>query len=113
MSGIKQGAALVGVALAISAALYFTMFKSQREATHWRNEPGRQVRENAYGAADGRSWPSTSPASSNSLRSSARSFRMRKEVPGFMKMMNAEAARAGVETAALHRQAVGIQGFLH
>jgi drug/metabolite transporter (DMT)-like permease len=32
MSGIKQWAAVVGVAVLITGALYFTMFKSQREA---------------------------------------------------------------------------------
>ena len=44
MSGIKQWAALVGVALVISAALYFTMFKSQREANATgANQPGCQA----------------------------------------------------------------------
>ena len=44
MSGIKQWAALVGVALVISAALYFTMFKSQREANAaGADQPGCQA----------------------------------------------------------------------
>ena len=32
MSGIKQWGAVVGVGLVLTVALYFTMFKSQREA---------------------------------------------------------------------------------
>ena len=32
ISGVKQWAALLGVALLLSTALYFTVFKNQREA---------------------------------------------------------------------------------
>ena len=48
MSGIKQWAAMVGLALVISAALYFTLFKSQRDAnTTAQASLDTKLRENA------------------------------------------------------------------
>ena len=101
MSGIKQWAALVGIALVISAALYFTMFKSQREANATAQASlDAKLRENA----ELESYRPKLAEIERQLASLKQQLEIErkivpdeKEVPGFMKMMNAEAARAGVE----------------
>ena len=101
MSGIKQWAALVGVALVISAALYFTMFKSQREANATAQAGlDAKLRENA----ELESYRPKLAEIERQLASLKQQLEIErkivpdeKEVPGFMKMMNAEAAKAGVE----------------
>jgi type IV pilus assembly protein PilO len=101
MSGIKQWAALVGVALIISAALYFTLFKSQREANALaQTNLDAKLRENA----ELESYRPKLAEIERQLASLKQQLEIErkivpdeKEVPGFMKMMNAEAARAGVE----------------
>ena len=101
MSGIKQWAALVGIALVISAALYFTMFKSQREANALaQTNLDAKLRENAE-LESYRPKLAEMERQVASLKQQLEIERKivpdEKEVPGFMKMMNAEAARAGVE----------------
>ena len=88
MSGVKQWAALAGVALVITAALYFTLFKSQREANLAAQASlDAKLRENAE-------LESYRPKLAEIERKIVPD---EKEVPGFMKMMDAEAAKAGVE----------------
>jgi type IV pilus assembly protein PilO len=101
MSGIKQWGALVGLALIISAALYFTMFKSQREANALaQTNLDAKLRENA----ELESYRPKLAEIERQLASLKQQLDIErkivpdeKEVPGFMKMMNAEAAKAGVE----------------
>src|SRR5258708_23687466 len=101
ISGVKQWAALVGVALVISAALYFTMFRSQREANVAAQASlDAKIRENA----ELESYRPKLAEIERQLASLKQQLDIErkivpdeKEVPGFMKMMNAEAARAGFE----------------
>src|SRR6267378_1022730 len=101
MSGLKQWGVVVAGAVLLTAALYFTMFKSQREA----NEAAQQtldnkVRENAELEAY-RPKLAEIERQLASLKQQLEIERKivpdEKEVPGFMKMMNAEAAKAGIE----------------
>jgi type IV pilus assembly protein PilO len=101
MSGIKQWAAVVGVAVLITGALYFTMFKSQREANATAQAAlDVKIRENA----ELESYRPKLVDIERQLASLKQQLEIErkivpdeKEVPGFMKMMNAEAMRAGIE----------------
>src|SRR6202040_3518194 len=101
MSGVKQWAALAGVALVITAALYFTLFKSQREANLAAQASlDAKLRENA----ELESYRPKLAEIERQLASLKQQLDIErkivpdeKEVPGFMKMMNAEAAKAGIE----------------
>ena len=107
----------VGVALLISGALYFTMFKSQREANATAQTTlDAKLRENA----ELESYRPKLVDIERQLASLKQQLEIErkivpdeKEVPGFMKMMNAEAAKAGSRTAPLHLQADGGEGVLH
>src|SRR6476661_277142 len=101
MSGIKQWAAVVGVAVLLTGALYFTLFKTQREANATAQAAlDVKIRENA----ELESYKPKLVDIERQLASLKQQLEIErkivpdeKEVPGFMKMMNAEAARAGVE----------------
>jgi type IV pilus assembly protein PilO len=101
MSGIKQWAAMVGVGLVLSVALYFTVFKSQREANATAQAAlETKLRENA----ELESYRPKLVDIERQLASLKQQLEIErkivpdeKEVPGFMKMMNAEAAKAGIE----------------
>ena len=101
MSGIKQWAAVVGVAVVITVALYFTLFKSQREANATAQAAlDVKIRENA----ELESYRPKLVDIERQLASLKQQLEIErkivpdeKEVPGFMKMMNAEAAKAGIE----------------
>ena len=101
MSGIKQWAAVVGVAVLITGALYFTMFKSQREANATAQAAlDAKLRENA----ELESYRPKLVDIERQLASLKQQLEIErkivpdeKEVPGFMKMMNAEAMKAGIE----------------
>src|SRR6476620_6193906 len=101
MSGIKQWAAVVGVAILITGALYFTMFKSQREANATAQAAlDVKIRENA----ELESYRPKLVDMERQLASLKQQLEIErkivpdeKEVPGFMKMMDAEAMKAGVE----------------
>lgn len=101
MSGIKQWAAVVGVAVVLSAALYFTLFKTQREANATAQAAlETKLRENA----ELESYRPKLVDIERQLASLKQQLDIErkivpdeKEVPGFMKMMNAEAMKAGVE----------------
>ncbi|MGA9812967.1 MAG: type 4a pilus biogenesis protein PilO [Terriglobales bacterium] len=101
MSGIKQWAAMVGVGLVLSGALYYTVFKSQREANATAQAAlETKLRENA----ELESYRPKLVDIERQLASLKQQLEIErkivpdeKEVPGFMKMMNAEAVRAGIE----------------
>jgi type IV pilus assembly protein PilO len=101
MSGIKQWGAVVGVAVLLTAALYFTMFKTQREANAAAQAAlETKLRENA----ELESYRPKLVDIERQLASLKQQLEIErkivpdeKEVPGFMKMMNVEAAKAGVE----------------
>jgi len=101
MSGIKQWAAVLGVAAIITVALYFTLFKSQREAnTTAQASLDAKLRENA----ELESYRPKLVDIQRQLASLKQQLEIErkivpdeKEVPGFMKMMDAEASKAGVE----------------
>jgi type IV pilus assembly protein PilO len=101
MSGLKQWAVVfVGAAL-LTGALYFTMFKTQREA----NEAAQQalqnkVRENAELEAYRPKLAEIErqlASLKQQLEIERRIVPDEKEVDGFMKMMDAEALKAGIE----------------
>jgi type IV pilus assembly protein PilO len=101
MSGIKQWAAVVGVAALLTGALYFTLFKTQREANATAQAAlDAKLRENA----ELESYRPKLVDIERQLASLKQQLEIErkivpdeKEVPGFMKMMNAEAMRAGIE----------------
>ena len=101
MSGIKQWAAVVGVAVLLTGALYFTLFKTQREANATAQAAlDAKLRENA----ELESYRPKLVDIERQLASLKQQLEIErkivpdeKEVPGFMKMMNAEAMKAGIE----------------
>jgi type IV pilus assembly protein PilO len=101
LSGIKQWAAALGVAVLITVALYFTLFKSQREANAAAQvNLDAKLRENA----ELESYKPKLVDIERQLASLKQQLEIErkivpdeKEVPGFMKMMDAEAMKAGVE----------------
>jgi type IV pilus assembly protein PilO len=101
LSGIKQWGAMVGVALVVSAALYFTVFKSQRDAnTAAQASLDAKLRENA----ELESYRPKLAEIERQLASLKQQLEIErkivpdeKEVPGFIKMMDAEAMKAGIE----------------
>ncbi len=115
MSGIKQWAAVVGIAVALTAALYFTMFKSQREAnTTAQAALDSKLRENAELEAY-RPKLAEIERQLASLKQQLEIERKivpdEKEVPGFMKMMNAEATKAGIELRRYTSKATSAKDF--
>lgn len=101
ISGVKQWAALLAGAALLSGALYFTLFKTQREAnaTAQRNLESK-LRENAELEAY-RPKLAEIERQLASLKQQLEIERKivpdEKEVDGFMKMMSAEAMKAGIE----------------
>jgi type IV pilus assembly protein PilO len=101
ISGLKQWGALLGGALLLTGALYFTVFKSQREAnTTAQVSLDTKVRENAELEAY-RPKLKEIEAQLASLKQQLEIERRivpdEKEVDGFMKMMDAEAMKSGIE----------------
>jgi type IV pilus assembly protein PilO len=101
ISGIKQWAAALGVAALLTGALYFTLFKSQRETNATAQAAlEAKLRENA----ELESYRPKLVDIERQLASLKQQLEIerkivpdQKEVPGFMKMMNAEAMKAGIE----------------
>jgi type IV pilus assembly protein PilO len=101
MSGIKQLGLLITVAAALTAALYFTVFKSQRDAnTTAQQNLDAKLHENA----ELESYRPKLAEIERQLASLKQQLEIErrivpdeKEVDGFMKMMNAEAIKTGVE----------------
>jgi len=101
ISGLKQWGALVGGAALLTVALYFTVFKSQREAnTAAQTTLQAKLQENQELEAY-RPKLKEIEAQLASLKQQLEIERKivpdEKEVPGFMKMMNAEADKARIE----------------
>jgi type IV pilus assembly protein PilO len=101
LSGVKQWAALAGVALILSGALYFTVFKTQRDANAAAQlSLDAKLRENAE-LESYRPKLAEMERQVASLKQQLEIERKivpdEKEVPGFIKMMDAEAMKAGIE----------------
>src|SRR5207248_8521337 len=101
LSGIKQWGAMAGVALVLSAALYFTVFKSQRDAnTAAQASLDAKLRENAELEAYRPKLAEIErqlAGLKQQLEIERKIVPDEKEVDGFMKMMDAEALKAGIE----------------
>jgi type IV pilus assembly protein PilO len=101
MSGLKQWGVVVAGAALLTAALYFTMFKSQQEA----NEAAQQaldnkVRENAELEAYRPKLAEIErqlASLKQQLEIERRIVPDEKEVDGFMRMLDSEAMKAGIE----------------
>jgi type IV pilus assembly protein PilO len=101
MSGIKQWALVLGVAALLSGALFFTYFKSQREAnTSAQAALDSKLQENAQ-LEPYRSKLAEIDRQVASLQQQLEIEKKivpdEKEVDGFMRMLDAEATKAGVE----------------
>ena len=101
MSGLKQWGVVVAGSALLTGALYFTMFKSQREA----NEVAQQALENKM--RENAELEAYRPKLAEIERQVAslkqqleierRIVPDEKEVDGFMRMLDAEAMKAGIE----------------
>jgi len=101
LSGIKQWALVLGVAALLTGALYFTYFKTQREANS-----GAQVALDAKLQENHELEPYRTKLTEidrqlaslqQQLEIEKRIVPEEKEVDGFMRMLDAEAAKSGVE----------------
>src|SRR5437867_12068878 len=101
MSGIKQLGRLITVAAVLSTALYFTLFKSQRDAnTTAQQNLDAKLHENA----ELESYRPKLAEIERQLASLKQQLEIErrivpdeKEVDGFMRMLDAEALKAGIE----------------
>src|SRR5437660_8806642 len=101
MSGLKQWGVVVAGSALLTGALYFTMFKSQREA----NEVAQQALENKMREnAELEAYRPRLAEIERQLASLKQQLDIErrivpdeKEVDGFMRMMDAEASKAGIE----------------
>jgi len=101
MSGLKQWVAIVAVGLLVTVALYFTVFKSQREVNAAAQTAlETKLRENA----ELESYKPKLAEIERQLASLKQQLEIErrivpdeKEVEGFMKMLSSEARKAGVE----------------
>jgi type IV pilus assembly protein PilO len=101
ISGIKQWGLVLGVAVLVSAALFFTYFKTQREANATAQQAlDSKLQENAN-LEPYRSKLAEMDRQVANLKQQLEIERHivpdEKEVDGFMKMLDAEAMKAGVE----------------
>src|SRR5919197_2266796 len=101
MSGIKQLGILIAVAGVLTGALYFTMFKSQRDAnTTAQANLDAKLRENTELESYRPKLAEIERQIANlkqQLEIERRIVPDEKEVDGFMKMLSAEALKAGIE----------------
>src|SRR5712692_337810 len=101
MSGLKQWASLAAGAALVTGALYFTMFKTQREANATAQQSlEAKLRENA----ELETYRPKLAEIERQLASLKQQLEIErrivpdeKEVGGFMKMLDAEAMKAGIE----------------
>jgi type IV pilus assembly protein PilO len=101
MSGLKQWGVVVAGAALLTGALYFTMFKSQREA----NEAAQQALENKMREnAELEAYRPKLAEIERQLASLKQQLEIErrivpdeKEVDGFIRMLDAEAMKAGIE----------------
>jgi len=101
LSGLKQWAALVLGAALITAALHFTLFKSQRAANDQAQSAlASKLRENAELQSYAPKLKDMERQLANlkqQLEIERRIVPDEKEVDGFIKMLDAEALKAGIE----------------
>lgn len=101
LSGLKQWAALLLAGALVTVALHFTMFKSQREANATAQQNlDAKLHENAELEAYRPKLAEIErqlASLKQQLEIERRIVPDEKEVDGFMKMMDAEALKAGVE----------------
>ncbi len=101
LSGLKQWAALLLAGAIVTVALHFTMFKSQREANAVAQQNlDAKLRENAELEAYRPKLAEIErqlASLKQQLEIERRIVPDEKEIDGFMKMMDAEALKAGVE----------------
>ena len=101
LSGLKQWAALVLGAALITAALYFTLFKSQRAANDQAQAALElKLRENAELESYAPKLEDMERQLANlkqQLEIERKIVPDEKEVDGFIKMLDAEAMKAGIE----------------
>ena len=101
MSGLKQWASLAAGAALVTGALYFTMFKTQREANATAQQSlEAKLRENAELETYRPKLAEIERQVASLKQQLAIERRIvpdEKEVGGFMKMLDAEAMKAGIE----------------
>lgn len=101
ISGMKQWGLALGAALLVSAALYFTYFKTQRDANNAAQKAlDAKLQENAQLAPYRTKLADIDRQIANlkqQLEIEQRIVPDEKEVDGFMRMMDAEAMKSGIE----------------
>src|SRR5438093_1961394 len=115
MSGLKQWGVVVAAAALLTVALYFTMFKSQREA----NEVAQQALENKVREnAELESYRPKLAEIERQLASLKQQLEIErrivpdeKEVDGFMRMLDSEAMKSGVELRRYTAKGVNSKDF--
>src|SRR5580700_1693931 len=115
LSGLKQWAALVLGGLLITAALHFTLFKSQRAANDQAQSAlDLKLRENAELESYAPKLKDMERQLANlkqQLEIERRIVPDEKEVDGFIKMLDAEALKAGIEIRRYTSQPVSTREF--
>ena len=117
MSGIKQWAVAAGGAALVTAGLYFTVFKSERDqnaAAQAQLESKRKENAELEAYRPKLADIERQLASlKQQLEIERRIVPDEKEVDGFMKMLDAEACKAGIEIRRYTAQPSAQQGFLY
>jgi type IV pilus assembly protein PilO len=115
MSGVKQWAVLLAGAALISGALYFTMFKTQREANAAEQQ---NLEAKLHENAELEAYRPKLAEIERQLASLKQQLEIErkivpdeKEVDGFMKMMDAEAMKAGIELRRYTSKPVSVRDF--
>ena len=115
MSGIKQWAVVVGGAALVTAGLYFTVFKSQRDqntAAQAALETKRKENAELEAYRPKLAEMERQLASlKQQLEIERRIVPDEKEVDGFMRMLDAEASKAGIEIRRYTAQPVAQKDF--
>jgi type IV pilus assembly protein PilO len=115
LSGLKQWAALVLGAALITAALHFTLFKSQREANALAQSALElKLRENAELESYAPKLKDMDRQLANlkqQLEIERKIVPDEKEVDGFIKMLDLEAMKAGIEIRRFTAKPVSTQEF--
>src|SRR5258705_9722411 len=115
MSGLKQWGVVVAGAALLTVALYFTMFKSQREANEVAQQAlDNKMRENAELEAYRPKLAEIErqlASLKQQLEIERRIVPDEKEVDGFMRMVSGEAPKTGVEIRRYTAKAVSSRGF--
>jgi type IV pilus assembly protein PilO len=101
MSGLKQWGAVVGLAVLVTAGLYYTVFKTQRDQNAAAQQKlDAKMKENAELEAYRPKLAEIErqlASLKQQLDIERRIVPDEKEVDGFMRMMDAEASKAGIE----------------